>query len=362
MKIAHACDLLADYGGNFISSLMSINDAAKRSGTPLETIFIFPQGREHDDLEWLENLKQKYKVYFIPRNSVFAIAKAIYKICKNEKVDILHAHFYDYLRLGLAGLLTPTKVVCHYHCSFWKSENRFKELIRKMVRSVAVDKYVGCSKATMDSIICGGVPQAKCTYVTNRIDFSRLDIQHNSEPFDKSKTNILMFGTWYDIKGCDLALHAIEPIADEYNITLHIVGHHLDELQANIKQTMGYLPEWVHCTPTTEYIGDYYRNSQIFLSPSRDEGFCTSVVEASYCNCPIIKSDIAALVHGIDGEDQIRVPLNAEALRAKIIEILTMSPEQRKLMTDSFREQVIAKYDITAWGEEVLQIYKDVLK
>lgn len=201
-----------------------------------------------------------------------------------------------------------------------------------------------------------------CTYIANRIDFSRLDLSKNPQPFDADMNNFLIFGTLFHIKGCDLALKAIEPIAEKYNISLHIVSHNIDSLKADVKQTLGYEPQWVKYPLTTECIGDYYRNATVFLSPSREEGFCTSIDEAAYCGCPVIKSDIESMVHGLDGEDFIRVPLTVEALRDKIVEVLEMEPERRKAMTESFRKQVIEKFDISIWGEEVLQVYKDVLQ
>lgn len=360
MKVAQACYLLGDYGGNFIRSLMSINAAATRSEVPMETIFILPEGRP--DLEWIIELQRHYKVYFISVKSFFTMARDIYMICRKEKIDILHAHFFEQYALAFVGVFSRTKVVNHYHFCYKRSPNKLKQQIHLLTIRLAIDKFVGCSKASMDSIIEGGVPRKMCTYIANRIDFSRLDLSKNPQPFDADKNNFLIFGTLFHIKGCDLALKAIEPIAEKYNISLHIVSHNIDSLKADVKQTLGYEPQWVKYPLTTECIGDYYRNATVFLSPSREEGFCTSIDEAVYCGCPVIKSDIESMVHGLDGEDFIRVPLTVEALRDKIVEVLEMEPERRKAMTESFRKQVIEKFDISIWGEEVLQVYKDVLQ
>lgn len=36
----------------------------------------------------------------------------------------------------------------------------------------------------------------------------------------------------------------------------------------------------------------YYNSAKIFLSASRSEGFCFSVIETVYCGCDIIQSNI----------------------------------------------------------------------
>lgn len=360
IKVAQACNLLSDYSGNFICSLKSIEFAARNNNVQLETIYILPKGRA--DLEWIIELQHQYKVYFITVKPFFAAAKEIYKICRQENVDVLHAHYFDQYPLALAGMFTHTKIVDHYHFFYTRSPSRWKQVVHLLTIRLAIDKLVGCSQASRDSLISGGVPAKMCTYITNRIDFSRLDMSKEVQPFDATKNNLLIFGTFFYTKGCDLALKAIEPIAEKYNIVLNIVSHNLEGLMADVEHTLGYEPAWVKYIKPTECVGDYYRNAQIFLSPSRNEGFCTSIDEAAYCGCPVIKSNIESMVHGFDGEDFIRVPLTVEALRDKIVEVLEMEPERRKAMTESFRNQVIEKFDISIWGEEVLQVYNDVLQ
>lgn len=349
---------MADYGGNFIDSLCSIETAAATDNIPYESIFILPDGRR--DLDWIKNIQRNHKVYFISCKSKFSIAWDVYKICRNEKVDIVHSHFFGCGELMFVGALTRIKTIYHKHSRYDKDSSRIKTAFKNFVQLASVDKFIACSKATMDSLVDGGFPKDKCTFVTNRIAFSRLDASSDSHPFDASKTNLLIFGTYFKIKGCDIALKALEAIAEKYNIALNIITHHSEQTRAEVKETLGYEPAWVNYTPTTETIGDYYRNSQLLLMASRTEGFSYAVLEALYCGCPLIKSDLESMVYGFDGEKTITVPLTVEALRAKIEEMLTMDPVRRQAMTASFRRQVIEKYSISVWGAEILEKYQEI--
>lgn len=269
VKVAQLCNFLADYGGNFIESLRSIETAAAKDGTPYEAIFILPEGRP--DLDWIKELQRNHKVYFISCKSKIAIACAVYAICRKEKVDIVHSHFFGCVELSLVRMLTKAKTVYHTHNPYAKKTNILKESLRKFIQSVSVDKFISCSKATMDTLIAGGIPAEKCTYVTNRIDFSRFDASGNRHPFNLTKTNLLIFGTHFIRKGCDLALKAIEPIAKKYNIVLNIVSHHSEQTKAEVKETLGYEPEWVEYPPTTENIGDYYKNTPCSIARRRPQ-------------------------------------------------------------------------------------------
>lgn len=360
LKVALLCNYLADYSGNFIDSLLSIERAALADKTPYESIFVFPE--HNKKIDWIDELQLNHKVYFIPTKSKIAATRAIYNICRKEKVDIVHGHFFGFGELMLVGVLTNIKTIYHFHNPYRVSPNRIKEAIKHFFQYISVDKMIGCSKAMMDTIVAAGIPARKCAFVTNRINFSRLDTTVNDRPFDATKNNLLIFGTHFIRKGCDLTLKAIEPIAEKYNIILNIVSHNREQTKKEVVEVLGYEPAWINYPPTTNNISDYYRNSQIFLTPSRSEGLSYAVIEACYCGCPLIKSDVPSMHYGLDNEDFVTIPLEVEALRKKIVEILSMDSDSRREMIESFRNQAIEKFSISVWGAEILEIYKDVVK
>ena len=137
-------------------------------------------------------------------------------------------------------------------------------------------------------------------YITNCIDFQRLD-QKGDMPLtiNTDNNNLLILGTDFFRKGVDIALKAIEPIADKHNICLQIVSHYPEITEQKVKESLGYQPSWVAVLLTTELVGDNYRQSQLFLSPSRNEGLSYAIPEAIYCGCLPIKSDIPSLTYNL---------------------------------------------------------------
>ena len=81
----------------------------------------------------------------------------------------------------------------------------------------------------------------------------------------------------------------------KYDLQLLIsVASHKEELVNEIKRQFESVPEWIELLPPTNDISKYYQKADFFLSPSRSEGFCYAIVEAAFCGCSIIASDIPA--------------------------------------------------------------------
>ena len=353
MIIAELCNYAAGYGGNFMASLKSMERAAKADDPNNEVIYIFPQSAKGK--EWTSVLQEQHKVFFLSGGRIQDNIDLV-KWCKHECVDVLHVHFYGITTFFIVGWLSKTIIVHHYHNTI-VNPNSFKQSLLKLL-SCRVDQFVGCSKTVSDSLVEAGYNKVKCSFITNRIDFSRFDAVHNPHPFNENQRNLLILGTDFYRKGVDIAIKAIEPIAAKYNICLHIITHSPDDTKDHVLDVMGSFPEWVHLLSPTEFIGDYYRASDIFLSPSREEGFCYAIHEALYCGCMAFKSDLPAMNYGLDGEDFITLK---DDLCQRIEMVLSMDKEELERRINDLRTQVIARFGIDEWGEEVFSLYKNVL-
>lgn len=244
MTIVEACQYAPPYGGNFMRGLLSIEDAAREKGKSINLVFLFPE--EARQREWVKELERNHHVYFSPRGRIRENINTI-RVCRKEKADILHVHFYGMISTFLAGWFTRTKVIQHYH-NMLAPGNLLRRILYRIfaLRSTA---QVGCSKTVMESLVSFGLPKDKCTYITNGIDFSRLDNSVNVQPFSEGKRNLLIFGSYFKIKGCDIALKAIAPIAKQRNICLNIVSVNPEKAKQAARDTLGGLPDWTAYPP-----------------------------------------------------------------------------------------------------------------
>lgn len=353
MIIAEVCNYAPDYAGNFMVSLKSLEKVALEQDESNEMIYVFPSSAR--EKKWILDLKNNNKVYFISDGRIKGNIELL-KICKENHVDIIHTHFYGLLTGCLVGWFTKIKVVHHFH-NTWDKQGIFKHYF-SLFLSTSVEKLVGCSKAVFDTLMDAGFPSKKASYITNRIDFNRLDMSNNPNPFSNEKNNILILGTDFYRKGVDCALNAIKPIAEKYNLCLQIVTHSLQETKDLVVKEMGKLPHWVNICNPTETIGDYYRASKIFLSPSVAEGLCYAIPEAIYCNCMVLKTDIPAMTYGLQHEYVITLT-NREELGNKIKDFMENENRYTKEIS-LLKKQVVKEYGIEKWGREVFDLYKTI--
>jgi glycosyltransferase involved in cell wall biosynthesis len=119
------------------------------------------------------------------------------------------------------------------------------------------------------------------------------------------------------------------------------------------------MPEWVKLTPARSDVAAYYFIADIFLSSSREEGFCYALVEAAYIKTPIVASDIpgqnelSTIPHSLFYDAQ-----KPGSLREAVLSVLNWDEAERKQKTDQAREYVIKDFDVDKWEEKVIEIYK----
>ena len=112
--------------------------------------------------------------------------------------------------------------------------------------------------------------------------------------------------------------------------------------------------------PPTDDIAKYYRSSLAFISASREEGFCYSIIEAAYCDCQSIISDIPG--HRTDvPEVKIFKSESTDELKAKIELVLEETESERARISSIQKSYCIKKYDLEKWSSDIADIYFEIL-
>ena len=103
-----------------------------------------------------------------------------------------------------------------------------------------------------------------------------------------------MFGFDYYRKGVDLAIEALSEIINEKEDVCLLISlsSNKDFVLSKIRKRFNTIPDWIKILELRNDIVTYYHLSDAFLSPSRSEGFCNSLVEGAYCEIPLIASKI----------------------------------------------------------------------
>ncbi len=130
-------------------------------------------------------------------------------------------------------------------------------------------------------------------------------------------------------------------------------------MEDKITEKLGKIPAWIKLLEPVENISAYYDEAAAFLSPSREEGFCYSAVEAAWCKCPVIASDISGQ-NGINIRGIIWCKSESPSdLADKIDEFLRLTEEEKSRLGSGLRESAIKYYDLSRWVGQMIAYYEE---
>jgi glycosyltransferase involved in cell wall biosynthesis len=353
------------YGGSFFQSLLMLEQ--KLNEDDIDMIYLFHTDTSRYD--WIQDLiNQGKKIYFLSGNfskDIFYVRDLLVK----HNIRYIHAHFaglkYLFL-LNVAGKLysKQTFIVRHLR-NHDKPRGFVSESLRKMLNKV--DLYIGCSESVADEYKKNfKIEDKKITHVTNAINFNRLNKFDNLKRADfniSPDTKVfLLFGFDYYRKGVDVVLEAMDRLVTEgHDVCLLLsLSTNKEMIESKIKDRFSKIPDWLRILSPRDDIASYYLLSNYFISASREEGFCNSLVESAYCERPIISSNIP-------GQGSLNIPHtykfaseNIDELKNAMIGLMTLSEaEQSRIVTEQ-KEYVIKNFDLDTWAEQITDVYRNL--
>ena len=362
--------------GNFMASLFDLEEKIKQRNKNNKMIYVF--FRNTLNCEWAKEMAQNNKnIYFLSKNKIKMFME-LNKIMKHNNVNILHLHYkVPIISCILLKLIFPDiKITAHFHNMI--SEVIVKEwyinILRKIkgklkvIRNVflcnsVIDIFCGVSEAVFLDLIHCKMDKRKCCIVDNGIDFSRLDnnVEDGKEIYNlKNKKVLMVYGRDFYTKGVDIAINAVKDIVEKYNIVLMIVCQNKDFVLKQIKNMLDTIPEWIIIMPPQENIAFYFKMSDIYLTPSREEGFSYNLLEAIYCGTLTIRSDHPAMDRKIPGELVVRVN-DVPALRQCIESALNLSDNDQQAALTVQKEYIVQRWNIDIWSDKIINMYLKVL-
>ncbi len=369
--ILHLTDYGAPYEGNFVASLRALERLLAERGTGM--VYVFP--RRAAERPWVQAMMQQTNVRCIERNGFFAYARQVRRLLRENNADILHAHFIHF-REKLAALYASctcghrVKTVLHLHNHIELPKNALLRLPHRLYFS-AVSRFVCCSRSVAEHLIADGVPRERVTVAENAISFARLD---SFDPGARAALALpqeaklaLMFGYNYEVKGVDLAVDAVRLLRERTGMPVClavVVSSHLEEVRGKLCAQLGVSapPNWVYLLPPREDVASCYHMADVFLSPSRQEGFCYALIEAAYCRTPVLASNIDAQRDLALPQSAFFSPRDAGAL-SEALERVLFAPDSSAVYDalEQTGRAVTDTYSLSRWARTVADVYRAIL-
>jgi GalNAc-alpha-(1->4)-GalNAc-alpha-(1->3)-diNAcBac-PP-undecaprenol alpha-1,4-N-acetyl-D-galactosaminyltransferase len=171
--------------------------------------------------------------------------------------------------------------------------------------------------------------------------------------------NLIAVGRLVQIKGFDLLLQAFHQLRDKYpDWQLTILGEGsmrstLEELRSQLQLT-----DRVHLPGIVTNVADSLRQADLFVMPSRIEGFPMALCEAMACGLPVLAADCLSGPREIikDGVNGVLVqPENVDALAAALDKLMA-DPVQRQQLARNAPD-IVHRFGI----EQVMKLWAETI-
>lgn len=369
--ILHLTDYGAPYAGNFIASLTALESLL--DSNEAKTVYVLPS--RASDRVWAQEMAQTHDVRFLKNGGFFSYLRQVRGLLKETNADVLHEHFIHFSEKLAAWFASKTcghrvETVLHLHNHIELPKSPLLRLPH-MLYFRSVSRFVCCSESVAAHIIADGVTKERVRVAQNAIAFERLDCFDSSVRaslhLPQQAKLALMFGYNYSIKGVDLAVNAVRLLREREGlpVTLAVaLSSNLEQVRLRICAELGVsdVPDWILLLPPREDVSSYYRMADVFLSPSRQEGFCYALVEAAYCRTPVLASAIDAQKDLALPKSAFFPPEDVEALASALLRVLSEEhTASRAQELEQAGERVRQTYALSRWAERVLAAYLEIL-
>jgi len=260
----------------------------------------------------------------------FRAVSALRRLCVSEDIDIIHAYlFAANIVAPWAGLFSGRRVITSRRDDgFWK---RPRHIIAHRLGNVFTSRVTANSRSVVEYLrLREHLPGKRISLIYNGID-----PRPPSAPRPARKTvRIGCLGNIRPVKGYEDMVKALARLDPGLSWEAHIAGRDLERDHAlflkNLVRETG-LEKRVVWTGEIDEPYAFLESLDIFVLPSRSEGFSNSLLEAMSCACPVVATAVGANDEVIRaGRDGIVVPPADPAALARELEKLVVSATRRE--------------------------------
>lgn len=291
---------------------------------------------------------------------IYKLARLLHKI----KPDVVHSHmFHSNIISRFSCLLSMnfSRLICSAHN---KNEGGKLRMFCYRFTDYLCFLTTNVSQEALDHFIkIKAFRYEKSKLVYNGIDFKRFSFsQENRKEIrrefsvEDDQTLLLSVGRLTEAKDYPNLLHALSKM-NYKKIKLLIIGEgHLKTELLKLVESLG-LGRHVQFVGIRHDVQKFYSGADLFVLPSRWEGFGLVVAEAMGTLCPVVATD-AGGVSEVVGVDRFVVPINdSDALAAKITEVLSLNQYERDKVVSSNYKHVIEHFSIDEITSKWLHLY-----
>lgn len=226
--------------------------------------------------------------------------------------------------------------------------------------------YVSISKTIKKNLMAAGIQEDRIHSIPNGVDTKRFSPAGEREKENireklglENKFTVIFTGAFDERKNPLLIAKAFSGFKERDDIQLLLIGPDLDEGEQRAGIQNLIREKGIHniiLKNFVEEIAPYYKASDLFVLPSKEEGFSNSMLEAQATGLPAIVTRISGAVELIDEEKNGIFVDSSESSIYDAIRSYLESPSKMEVHSRHARKVIEQKYSTTS----VLDLYLDL--
>lgn len=359
---------LGNYCRTLINDMIRCNDDDNK-------LLLYTPDKGRDELR-NQIIESDNSGFIFPKKKLGKISKSLWRtknIVKQlleDKVQIYHGLSGE-LPLGLKNSGIKSVVTIHdliflrhpeyYHWIDRKIYTwKFHQTIKQADRIIAVSE---CTKR--DILEFGKINPEKVEVIYQScnpkfsITPSEDDIENTTKKYSLPKRYLLCVGTIEERKNLMLAVKSLHLLPED----IHLVAVGKKTKYADkVKKTADKIgvSQRLHLLSgvSDDELNVIYKKAEVFVYPSRYEGFGIPIIEAIFCGLPVVASTGSCLEEAGGPDCSYVNPDDTEGMAAAIMQLLNNEEERKQRIMSSM--EYVQKYRGTNIADQVFQLYRSL--
>lgn len=240
------------------------------------------------------------------------------------------------------------------------------------IHANTISGYISISREIEQKLLQAGIQKNKIYHIPNGVDVERFQPANNEEKERLRKRlnidncfTVIFTGSFANRKNPYLVAEAFNEFSKNSNHSqLLLLGPDIDggEQRQKIRDLINREQVTnIHLFGHVKDIENYYRASDLFILPSREEGFSNSMLEAQACGLPAIVTKISGAVDLIDESKNGRfIDRSSESIE-KAIQTYLENQDELENHSKNARKIIMDKYSSKQVLNEHLRIFSKVI-
>ncbi len=297
----------------------------------------------------------------------------IRKVVNEEKADLVLsqgavANVYARVAARLSGV--PNLVVTHSELAndYPRAFKRWTFTLSDRLLRPLTKRYIAVSWYLRDELVRSGVRADRISVVYNGVDIRGLGIPNGALPLrgardsaeagKATEVRVVSVGRLHRVKNFDALIHAMSLLPDNMRLTIWGDGIEREDLERLIGSSG--LRDRVKLPGRAESIPPVLAHADVYVQPSKSEGFGLAVVEAMLCGRPVVVAPNGSLPElvedGVTGV--VAVDSSPGALAASILRVAHDDGLARRVAVAG-QEAARRRFSIDRWLEDTAAAFAE---